>query len=276
MQSSGPSSLETSKSRRLSLALTGTVPSLEEIRALESIDSDLQIPWWTNRLLRDRRYSDYVLVPHARYLFDYAEAPTDLACTYACAGVTAYSALKKTGELGPDDYLLAVGAGGVGLSGVHIAPLVTDAKLIVADIDPAKREAAIQAGVHAVIDNAAPDAVKQILAMTGGGVAASLDFVGMPAASRFAIDCLAKGGCHVIVGLYGDAISIPMPLFPFKSMTVRGSFVGSLAEMGELMALVRAGKIPPLPIETRPLDQATAALQDLRRGAVTGRVVLKP
>ncbi len=52
--------------RRLSLALTGTVPSLEEIRAFEEVATDQQIPWWLTRLLHDRRYSDYVAERFAR------------------------------------------------------------------------------------------------------------------------------------------------------------------------------------------------------------------
>ena len=44
-----------------------------------------------------------------------------------------------------DEYLVTIGAGGVGLSGVHIAPALTDAKLVVADVDPEKRAVARQA-----------------------------------------------------------------------------------------------------------------------------------
>ncbi len=42
---------------------------------------------------RDGGYSDHVIVPHPRYLVDYAGVAEDLACTYACSGLTAYSAL---------------------------------------------------------------------------------------------------------------------------------------------------------------------------------------
>ena len=52
--------------RRLSLALTGTVPSLEEIRAIEQRPDDQQIPWWLSRLLEDRRSSDYLAERLAR------------------------------------------------------------------------------------------------------------------------------------------------------------------------------------------------------------------
>lgn len=52
--------------RRLSLGLTGTVPSLEEIRSIESVPPQDRIAWWTNRLLQDRRCSDYVAERLAR------------------------------------------------------------------------------------------------------------------------------------------------------------------------------------------------------------------
>ena len=221
-------------------------------------------------------YADRVLCPHPRYLVDYDGVPADLAATYACSGLTAYSALRKLSHLTADDWLLVVGAGGVGLSGVHIAKSVTPAKVVVADVDGTKRAAARQAGAAETIDNREPDALAKLLQLTGGGPAGSIDFVGAPATSTFAIDALRKGGKHVVVGLYGDAISIGMPLFPFKMMTVEGSYVGTLEEMRELMALVKAGKVPPIPVARRPLAQATQALRDLREGKVLGRVVLKP
>jgi hypothetical protein len=45
--------------RRLSLALVGTVPSLEEIRTLENVQPAERIAWWTSHLLEDRRFADY-------------------------------------------------------------------------------------------------------------------------------------------------------------------------------------------------------------------------
>lgn len=45
--------------RRLSLALTGSVPSLEEIRQFEAQPTDTRLAGWTNHLLSDRRHADY-------------------------------------------------------------------------------------------------------------------------------------------------------------------------------------------------------------------------
>ena len=52
--------------RRLSLALTGTIPSVEEIRALEQVDPEDRVEWWVAHLLEDRRYADYVAERLAR------------------------------------------------------------------------------------------------------------------------------------------------------------------------------------------------------------------
>jgi hypothetical protein len=46
--------------RRLSLALTGSIPSLQEIRALESVQGVDITQWWLTQLFADRRASDYL------------------------------------------------------------------------------------------------------------------------------------------------------------------------------------------------------------------------
>lgn len=46
--------------RRISLGLTGSIPSLQEIRQFEAHGPEDRISWWTQGLLEDRRYADYV------------------------------------------------------------------------------------------------------------------------------------------------------------------------------------------------------------------------
>lgn len=224
---------------------------------------------------KDGGYSDRVMVPDARYLVDFEGIPEGLAATYACSGLTAYSAVRKVGELGPDDSLLLIGAGGVGLSTLHIARAITRARLIVADVDPAKRALAEREGAL-VVDNAAEGALAKVRELSGGGVAAAIDHVGRPATARFGIEALRKGGTLVVVGLYGDRVTIPVPWLPLRMLALRGSFTGTLGELKELVALVKAGKIPPIPVQDRPIAEVNAVLDDLRKGRVAGRVVLRP
>ena len=59
MQPAKPASTAT-MIRRLSLGLTGTIPSLEELRRLDDVPSEQQVDWWLARLLEDRRYADFL------------------------------------------------------------------------------------------------------------------------------------------------------------------------------------------------------------------------
>lgn len=145
-----------------------------------------------------------------------------------------------------------------------------------ADIDDTKRASAHQIGAFDTIDYSEPDAVKKVLEITGGGAAATIDFVGRPETSRFGVDCLRKGGRQIQVGLFGEKAGIPLPFFPLKMISMIGSYVGSLEEMHELMELVKAGKVPPIPVQTRPLEDVNSALDDLTAGEILGRVVVKP
>lgn len=61
--------------RRLSLALTGVVPSLEEIRAIEAHPPDGRVQWWLSHLFEDRRYGDYLAERWARVLVGVEEGP---------------------------------------------------------------------------------------------------------------------------------------------------------------------------------------------------------
>ena len=55
----------------------------------------------------DGGYADHVLVPHAKYLYPYGNLPEELACLYACSGITAFGAVKKAvGHDGGQDVLL--------------------------------------------------------------------------------------------------------------------------------------------------------------------------
>ena len=71
-------------------------------------------------------------------------------------------------------------------------------------------------------------------------------------------------------------MTISTPILPLKAITVQGSYVGSLAELKELLDLVRQTGLPTLPMATRTLPQADEALGELRSGKVIGRLVLTP
>lgn len=221
----------------------------------------------------DGGFSNYVLLDHPRYLVEYEPLPATFAATLGCSGLTAFSALKKAAPVDAEHPLMIIGAGGLGLAAISLCHALYGVGPIVADIDAAKRQAALEAGASAVVDPADSDARKSLLASTGGLVSA-VDFVGAETSAAFGLSLLRKGGRLLVVGLFGGSIAVPLATLPIRAVSIVGSFTGALPEFRELVALAREGRIKPAPIETRPLETAQQSMDDLRAGRVRGRVVL--
>ena len=220
-------------------------------------------------------YATHVVIPHPKYLIDYGSTPPALAAAYMCSGLTAFGAMKKVGKLGEGDEVVVLGCGGVGMMGVQFARSLFGKGPIAADIDDSRLEAARKAGAKAVYNTRELGAAKKLFPETGGAFAV-VDFVGSEASFAFANAAIRKGGRIIVVGLFGGSMSMPLPMFPLRAFSIIGSFVSTLAEAQEMMAIVRAGKVDPIPYATRPLAQANQTLDDLKAGRIVGRVVLTP
>ena len=190
----------------------------------------------------DGGYASHVVVPHPRYLLDLSGIEPALAGSYMCSGVTAYSAINKVRPYLDGGPLMIVGLGGVGMMALKLALAVTDATVIAADIDPAKREAGLAAGAAHVFDPADRETRKAVFKTTGAASAA-IDFAGAAASLQFAQSIVDKAGAVVVVGLHGGSFSLPVPMFSLRQLAILGSFVGSLNEARELLDLARSGKL---------------------------------
>ena len=221
-------------------------------------------------------FAEYVLVPHPRYLVDISGLDEAEAAPLACAGVTTYSALKKLGTRIHESPVVIIGAGGLGLMAIEVLKALGGVGAVVVDIDPVKREAALAAGALAVIDARASDAAQQIQAATDGGARAVLDLVGATPTVTLAVASSARGGHIVICGLMGGDITLSLPVIPMRPLTLQGSYVGTLEELRELVALVKRTGMKAIPVTRRPLSDANEALQDLHAGRVVGRAILVP
>jgi len=219
-------------------------------------------------------FSSHCLVPDEKYCLDAGAIEPGLASTYMCSGITAYSALKHLKPVAADDQILIVGLGGVGMMALQFALQMFEKPPLVADLDENKLQAAMGAGAAAAYNPKDAAAVKQLLADTNGGVPAAVDFVGAEGSLNFASGSLRRGGEVKIVGLFGGAFSMPIPFFPFRAISIGGSMTGSLEDTKEMLEIVKAGNINPIPIEFRDMSAASDTLDDLREGRIIGRVVL--
>ncbi len=227
-------------------------------------------------VLRDGGFADYVLVPHPRYLVDLAGLDPVKAAPLACAGVTTYSAAKKFGARIHEGPVVVIGAGGLGMMALEVLKAMGAQGAIVVDVDAAKREAALAAGALAAVDARASDAAQQIVEATGGGARAVLDLVGATPTVKLALDSCARGGHVVIVGLMGGDLTVSLPVIPMRPLRIEGSYVGTLPELRELVALMREGRLHASPVLQRPLSEINEAFEALVQGKVVGRQILVP
>jgi alcohol dehydrogenase, propanol-preferring len=220
-------------------------------------------------------YGTHVVVPHPRHLIDPGTLDPAIAATYACSGVTVYSAIGKVMPLPPDEPVVVVGAGGLGLNAVAVLKALKHRNIIVVDISEEKRQAALKEGASQAVDGSGNDVTKRSIAAAGGPVLAVIDLVNGTQTARFAFDALRKGGKLVQVGLFGGELTVPLPLMAIRAMTVQGSYVGTPQDLRDLVRLAQERSLPPIPVATVPQSQANDALMRLRDGKVTGRIVLR-
>jgi D-arabinose 1-dehydrogenase-like Zn-dependent alcohol dehydrogenase len=214
-------------------------------------------------------YATHVLVPDAKYLIDTKGIDDAFASTLACSAVTVYSAINKLPKLAPKDRVAVLGCGGLGLIAISVLRAQGVKEIVGCDIDEAKLAAALKQGAKEAVNTRSPDAAQKL-----AGIAAAVDLVGAPATAALGIGALRKGGRYVICGLFGGELVHPLPPIAQRAISICGSYVGSLQELKEVVALAKKKKLKPSPIETRPAEQANAALQDLKNGRVLGRIVL--
>jgi len=218
-------------------------------------------------------YASHVLVPEPRHLVDIEGLDPGLACTYACSGVTVYSAINKLMPLPPDEPVVLIGAGGLGLQAIAVLRALGHRRICSVDVAQEKLDAATAAGATDTV-LADADTAQKIIAACGGPVMAIVDLVNGTATAQAAFDALKKGGKLVMVGLFGGGLDVPLPLMPIRALTLQGSYVGNPKELRALVALAKSGSLPAIPIAEEPMDQANSALNRLRAGQVTGRIVL--
>ena len=193
------------------------------------------------------------------------------AAPLICAGITTYKGLKQT-EARPGQWVVISGAGGLGHLGIQYAKAM-GLHVCAVDIDDGKLALATSLGADLVINARDPDAAGLVKTGTEGGAHGVLITAPSLAAFKQGVEMTRKRGTCVLVGLPpGD---FPFPLFDVVAncITVRGSFVGTRADMAETLAFAADGKVKA-DVELQPLTAINEVFNRLAHGKVAARVVL--
>ena len=235
-------------------------------------------PAWCGLSQWDGGYAEYLRVPHERYLVELGTIDPVRAAPLADAALTPYRAIKKAlPYLEPDHPALVIGLGGLGQYGLKLLRMLSGARIIAVDTSLAKRRAAAALGADVVLDGADPQLLAQIAEAAGGqGVSAAFDFVGAEATLAASIASTRSLGKVFQVGLAGGTARLKALESARFEVGFECTLWGTLKELREVVALVEDGRLALGETETAPLDRINDVYARLKRGEVSGRVIMTP
>lgn len=231
------------------------------------------------------------------------DVPDPVAALLGCAVITAYGAVEERARIVPGETALVIGAGGIGLNVVRAARAAGASRVVVADINPAKRDLAKAMGATDFIvvpgpgSNAAAkrtgtvsdsggaaaaggtgagsgprELVAAVRDLLPGGADAVFECVGTAELLRAGVEALAWGGRAVIVGLPPAGTRMDLEIRALsQDKALLGCRMGSVDPHTAIPRLVeryRAGELglEHLITEVAPLDEAPRLVEALRRG----------
>lgn len=203
----------------------------------------------------DGGYAEALVIPDGSYLYPIGDLdPAD-------AGATAYRAVRRAM---PASRALVIGVGGLGQFAIQWLRLVTDCRVTAIDTAPKKILRALALGADEALPPAAEIEPAPVV----------LDFVGTSESLELAKSVVTRQGKIVIVGGGGGTIPMGTEAIPYETW-VTTSIMGSRSDVTTVLHHAQRGNVE-CHVEELPLGHANTALERLRVGAVTGRLVLKP
>lgn len=203
---------------------------------------------------------DLVLLPDSLSYTDGAQV--------ACGFGTVYEAIQKVGVSG-DDAVLVTGLGPVGLAALMLAKAKGANLTIGTDAIPERLELAKSLGLADHVVPAGPDAVSQILDLTGGhGCERAFDCSANDKGRLTAIQGTRKWGHLAFVGEGGSCCFQPSPDIIHDQKTIHGSWVTSIWLMEELVERLVRWNLHPADLVTHrfALEQVADAYALMAEG----------
>ncbi len=223
----------------------------------------------------DGGYAEFVAVP-AICAIPFPETLSfEKAAAFPLVSVTAWHMLFALADLKPGETALIMAAGsGVGSMAVQMAKVA--GALVLTTVGSEEKAGKAKAlGADEVINHSTDDIVKRVKTITDGrGVDVVFEHIG-PAVWDSCLTALAKGGRLVTCGATtGGEVTLDVRYLFSRQLTLKGSYLGTRAELLSAAALVMQGRLKPIVDRVFPLPEARAAQELLLSRRAFGKVVL--
>lgn len=190
--------------------------------------------------------------------------------------LTAWHMLVTRAQLKKGETVLVLAAGsGIGTAAIQIAKHIGATVIATASTDE-KLKKAKELGADLTVNYTThPEFHKEVKKLTNGrGVDVVFEHVG-PATFRSSATSLAPGGRLVFCGATtGADVNMNLRFMFVRQLSFLGSFMGSLAELKQVVPLLENGTFKPILDSTFPLKDSAAAHQKMEDRNVFGKIVL--
>ncbi|XAY08512.1 NDMA-dependent alcohol dehydrogenase [Paraconexibacter sp. AEG42_29] len=227
-------------------------------------------------------FAEEVVVPVMSVVRIPSDVPFVPASLIGCGVLTGAGSALNAASIRPDDTVVVIGCGSVGLAALQGARLAGAGRLIAVDVVPAKLKLAADLGAAETIDSREQDAVAAIRDLTDGrGADVVIECVGVQPTVDAAIRMTGKGGEVVFVGAGGPDVRIDVRHFGGlvgSAKTFRGVLFGSAEIQRDVTRIVEAYKAGSFELDrlvsrTFTLEEVNAGIAALGAGDVVSAVI---
>jgi D-arabinose 1-dehydrogenase-like Zn-dependent alcohol dehydrogenase len=224
----------------------------------------------------DGAFAEYVVRPRTSVIVPTGPLPAAELAVLTDAVATPLHALRRIARVEAGEIVAVVGVGGIGSNAVQLAKAY-GATVIAISRAAGKLELAQRLGADHVLvaDDGVTGALRAVT--DGSGADVVLQCAGSTTAYETALELAAPGGRIVLVGSSSTPFRVRPMRMIWGELSLHGSRGFLPADIEEAIDLRLADRISVdhLVERIRPLDEAQAALDDLRHGR-TLRTVLVP
>jgi L-iditol 2-dehydrogenase len=226
---------------------------------------------------RHGAFAEYVAVP-SRILYKLPDSlPFERAALLEAVSIAVHAVSRRIPN--PDDTVVVVGSGMIGLLVIQVLRARGSRHVIAADLDAKKLALAARLGATRTVNAAEHDVPAAVRDITGGrGADVSFEVVGTRDTVLSSIRSLRKGGTVVLVGNLSPTVDLPLQEVVSREISVLGS-CASNGEIPECIDLLARGVVDVDPIISlkAPLDEAPELFARLYRGDPSlMKVIIQP
>lgn len=228
-------------------------------------------------------FADYTLVRREAVTPVPRDLAPELACLLGCGVMTGVGAVFNVAKIAPDDQVVVLGVGVLGLAAVQGCRLAGARRIIAVDTRPDRLLTAVQLGATDTLlaDAEDTDGAKlrgQVLALTDGrGADVAFEATGAPGAAFLPLRLLRNAGLAVQMSGFHSEVSVGLDAFCWDKRYVTTLYGGCLPprDFPRVFGWVQSGALrldDPAPW-FYPLEGVGKAMADTAAGLCTKSVI---